>query len=76
MKGPYTVFQISAAMEERLVDIAKRVPKPRGNKISTAALKRRGLIEWKDDHFVPTEWGKAQIEAINRRSLVSESGGA
>lgn len=63
-----TVFILSAAQEERLVDIARHVPKPRGTGATLASLKRRGLIRWDVDHFVLTEWGHAQWNAIIRRS--------
>ena len=64
-----TVFVISAAMEERLYDIAHRVPKPRGFRTTTAALRRRGLIKWVVDHYQPTEWGNAQLAAMAKRSI-------
>lgn len=62
------MFVISAAMEERLYDIAHRVPKPRGYLTTNAALRRRGLIKWVVDHYEPTVWGEAQLSAMAKRS--------
>lgn len=62
-----TIFELSASQEERLVDIARGVPKPRGGRNTSASLKRRGLLEWKDDHFVLSDLGRAQYELILKR---------